>query len=368
MNDFAPSGRGRILALILALGMPIAAWSCSVPVFRYALEHWAPDTFEALIFHRGELTPAQDALRVRLAGDGQGIAPNLSVRTVDVDDPTAAEWLPVWKQLKGDTLPWLTVRPAPKTGMPWLLTSQPLTAKAVDGLADSPARSEIAKRLAGGQSAVWVLLDSGNAEADAAAEQRLTERLEYLRSVLKLPELDEADIANGLISLGGADLRLEFSILKLSRSDPAERQFTTMLLKTEDDLIDLKEPMVFPIFGRGRALYTLVGKGINNETIDQAAIFLTGSCSCEVKDQNPGVDLLMTADWMSGLRTTDTNAPTEPNPDESTPPVGQPVTVTFGTDEPPASDPAPDGGKKVTGGFLLVFLAAGFVVFLFTRR
>jgi hypothetical protein len=32
--------------------------------------------------------------------------------------------------------------------------------------------------------------------------------------------------------------------------------------------------------------------------IDEDAIFLVGSCSCEVKEQNPGVDLLMQADWV----------------------------------------------------------------------
>ena len=354
-----------MLALILALGIPVAGWSCSVPVFRYALEHWAPDAYEALIFHRGELTGEQQELRRRLADGKTGAAPNISVRTIDLDDPAAAEWLPVWETLKGGSLPWLAVRPAAKTGMRWLLASEALSRQVVDKLADSPARSEVCRRLAGGQSAVWVLLGSGDAEADAAAEKQLTERLAYLRSVLKLPELDEADIANGLISIGDAELRLEFSILKLSRSDPAERRFVDLLLKTEDDLVELDEPMVFPIFGRGRVLYALVGKGINNETIDQAAIFLTGRCSCEVKDQNPGVDLLMTADWLSGLRGRTTNAPA---PSAATvQPAEAPVTVTFGAVESPAPAPKPASPAPTWRGLLLVLLAAGFVVFLFTR-
>ena len=41
-----------------------------------------------------------------------------------------------------------------------------------------------------------------------------------------------------------------------------------MLLNTEDDLKTMKEPMAIPVFGRGRALYALVGKGINEETIE----------------------------------------------------------------------------------------------------
>ncbi len=41
----------------------------------------------------------------------------------------------------------------------------------------------------------------------------------------------------------------------------------------------------------------MLGKGINAETIQDAAKFLCGACSCLVKRLNPGVDLLMAADW-----------------------------------------------------------------------
>ena len=60
--------------------------------------------------------------------------------------------------------------------------------------------------------------------------------------------------------------------------------------------------MVFPVFGQARVLYALVGKGIRHETIDRAASFLIGSCSCQVKEQNPGADLLMTVDWKKLLK------------------------------------------------------------------
>ena len=55
--------------------------------------------------------------------------------------------------------------------------------------------------------------------------------------------------------------------------------------------------MVFPLFGRGRALHALVGEGMTASLIDEAARFLTGACQCTVKAQNPGVDLLMNVDW-----------------------------------------------------------------------
>ena len=55
--------------------------------------------------------------------------------------------------------------------------------------------------------------------------------------------------------------------------------------------------MVFPIFGRCRALLPLVGPGISAENIRSSAAFLAGACSCQVKELNPGFDLLITANW-----------------------------------------------------------------------
>jgi hypothetical protein len=59
----------------------------------------------------------------------------------------------------------------------------------------------------------------------------------------------------------------------------------------------VSQPMAFPVFGRGRALYALVGKGIAPDVIEEACVFLTGGCQCTVKAQNPGVDLIMNVDW-----------------------------------------------------------------------
>ena len=53
---------------------------------------------------------------------------------------------------------------------------------------------------------------------------------------------------------------------------------------------------MIPVFGQGRALYALVGDGIKHETIDRAATFLIGKCSCEVREQNPGFDLLLASE------------------------------------------------------------------------
>jgi hypothetical protein len=171
-----------------------------------------------------------------------------------------------------------------------------LSEDAVKRLLDSPARREIVKRLGAGETAVWLLLESGDKGKDDAAAKLLEARLAKLKTLLKLPELTESP--EDLIASEGPPLRIAFSVVRLSRNDPGEQMLVSMLLHSEEDLADLKdEPMAFPVFGRGRALWALVGKGINEDTIDEAGAFLVGPCSCQVKRLNPGTDLLVQADW-----------------------------------------------------------------------
>lgn len=291
------------LLLLASLAMAVSGQACSVPVFRYALERWPPDPYQAIVFHRGPLTEAQQAAAQALSPEGlagQSHA-NLFVRKVDLDREESRTWLPLWQEEKTDTLPWLSVHFPATTRIPTAIWSGPLDLKGLQGVFESPVRRELAQRLAKGESAVWVLIESGDRAKDDAAAKLLQTRLDFLMGELKLPQLDPQDIASGLVS-GGAQLRVAFSLIRLSRQNPAEQTLVKMLLATEEDLKGFKDPMAFPVFGRGRALYALVGKGINNDTIDDACAFLIGSCSCQVKEQNPGVDLLLAMDWDNSIQ------------------------------------------------------------------
>jgi hypothetical protein len=364
--------RLRSISLLLAVALlgalaalPLRA--CSVPVFRYALEHWEADPYRALVFHRGPLTPAQQALVRDLGPDGLAGRShlNLAPQAIDLDQNPTPDVLEYWRQVGGTSLPWLVVRPPTETRLPGHTWSGPLTDTAVRTLVDSPARQEIARRLAHGQSAVWVMLDIGNPEKDDAAAAQVTERLRYLTGVLKLPKLDTQDIVNGLVSIGEKDLKLEFSFLRLARTNAQEQALVRMLLGTEADLADATEPILFPVFGRGRALYALVGKGINHQTIDEAAAFMIGSCSCETKELNPGVDLLLAADWEKTLKS---QAAPPPVPDAAD---SAPVTVTIsgGTKTAVAPAPAPTGRMisyiPLSAGIVIV---AGILMLLVGRR
>jgi len=70
-----------------------------------------------------------------------------------------------------------------------------------------------------------------------------------------------------------------------------------MLLNVEDDLKSIQEPMLFGVFGRFKALEPLLGKGISEENIRLMINYLTAECSCLIKDDLPGTDILFSGSW-----------------------------------------------------------------------
>lgn len=285
------------VAAVFIAASAVSVWACSVPVFRYALERWQADPYEVVIFHRGEMTTEQQAAADQLSSHGRAgkIHANLRLTLVDLAADPDPKLVKLWEEQKTETLPWLAVRYPEATRIPIEAFAGPLTEKHVDLLLDSPSRREIARRLLTGDTAVWVLLESGDKEKDDAAFKLVEKEAKRLATVLKLPEIDAADLDE--VSVDPAALKLQFSTVRLSRKNPQEKMFVAMLLGSEQDLHETDEPMAFPVFGRGRVLYAIMGGGITAENIEQAGVDLTGPCTCTVKDQNPGVDLVMAVDW-----------------------------------------------------------------------
>jgi hypothetical protein len=277
------------------LGFGGIAWACNVPVFRYALERWHPDPYRVTLFHRGALSKAQHALLRPLeeSSSGKGSA-NVVLRLVDVDEIKDDADRAMFDAQSPSGLPWLAVQYPQGLRIEKPVRSGPLADDAVASLVDSPLRGELIRRLADGQTAVWLMLECGQAEKDDAVAAKLEDELEQLSQRLQLPELTSAP-EDALLST--APLQVTFSLLRVPRSVAAEQPLVEMLLGSEPDLMEFDEPMAFPVFGRGRALLPLIGAGITPDNIHESAAFLVGACSCEVKDLNPGFDLLLTANW-----------------------------------------------------------------------
>ncbi len=304
-----------LLATVLAASIlaPTRTEACSIPVFRYALQFWQPDSFDALIFHQGELETADEQTVQKLTeAVNESIGANVNVQRVDLaDEDLPAQLGKLWEALQvpgeeSSKLPRVVTlypRSFGHNGAPVSAESVSLAELRLDRWMTSPARKTITERLAKGESAVWVVLGIGDETKDAAAMKTLTTSLEKLEETLELPEqVPEPDLLFEPDVEVGAKLRVAFSTLAVSRDDDAEKHFVSLLLSSEADLRDFEEPMVFAVFGRGRALPALVGKGINEELIGEVAGFLVGPCSCQVKAQNPGFDLLLAADWETLLQ------------------------------------------------------------------
>jgi len=282
--------------LILAALLPApAAHACNVPVFRYALEKWKPDLYQVYVFHEGPLTKEQTALVKTLGkhGPGEDVASNMELNVVDLDKDDEAKKL--YTKLGKPALPCLAVQATNLDREVVTIWSGKLEEKAVQSLVQSPMRKELAKRLQAGETAVWLLLESGDKKQDDAAAALLEKELKRVAPKLKLPKLT-ADPADKLAE-NGPPLKLAFSVLRIKRDDPAEEMLRTMLLKSEEDIEKRKEPMAFPIFGRGRTLGGLIGAGLTGQNLEEGCGFLVQACSCKVKVQSPGFDLLLSTDW-----------------------------------------------------------------------
>ncbi len=142
-------------------------------------------------------------------------------------------------------------------------------------LISSPVRDNIAAELKGGKLCVMLYLKTGIPGKDENG----------LRSVKKALELSPF----GQI----------IPVVELNRNDIEEKHFISMLLNVENDLKGINEPMLFGIFGRFKTLEPLLAGGISVENINLMIDFLTADCSCLIKDNLPGTDILYINKWES---------------------------------------------------------------------
>lgn len=293
-----------VMAVLIGLSPTVPAVACEIPVYHYALENWDADQWEVLVFHRGNLSQSErQAVELLRAGaDYRTGHANLLVRTVDLAANPDAVMMQRWAEQRNATLPWVAAYyPAVKRIAQPAWAGQ-LSAPDARALLDSPLRQKIASELASRVTASWILLESGDRGKDNAAWQLLQRELRRLEETLVLPVLE----GWGPTGEANEPEEVKFTMHRLSRDSSAERMLVNMLLHSEPDLATkfARDPLVFPIYGRGLILYALAGSGINEWTISQAAEFLTGPCSCQVKASNPGTDLLVPLNWNERIKRT----------------------------------------------------------------
>ena len=277
-----------IAVVLLLIGAAALAHACSIPVFRYALERWDLSRYEVLVFHKDPLPAEADAWLKKL--DRGEPAANLNVRRLDVGR-LPKEYEKFWKK-NARELPCILVRSTDPEA-PQLFWAGPVDEAKFRAVLDSPMRRKIVDRLKRGDTATFVLLAGDDADADAETQKMLDETLDHLAKTLEFPQQTD----EGPQLKTGLPQKIAFSVQKLRRDDPEEATFIHMLLATEEDLDKVKGPIVMPVFGRGRLLCTIYGKDLTATQFTNVVRFLAGECTCQIKDLNPGVDLLIAADW-----------------------------------------------------------------------
>jgi hypothetical protein len=330
----------RIIVLVVLSGVlviPRAASACTIPVFRYALDRWEADPFR-LVVPKAWATD-RDKVKLLVPLRGNGLA---NVLVEESEDPALdrAEWL-----FPHDDA---------------VVSEGPLDVDTLAAVLDSPVRRELIRRILQGDSVVWVVATKAGGESEV---ERIASRLRFLEQVAELPAQNPDDPDSQLGP--GPDLKLKFSVLPLSLEDPAERHFAAMLAgPVHADFVKDGIPFAAPVFGRGRVLGAWSLEELDDLMIEDTSLFLTGRCSCRVKNENPGWDLLLKVDWEAALafvgeedpgseeETTAASAESKPEPVET-------VEITPTADVEPPKQPGLSWATLGGIGLAVIFALAG---------
>lgn len=300
-----------LLVAAFALFFAPAVKACNVPVFRFALERWVPDRYEVVVVHaEGTALTADQKKSIQtlqtLSDEKEG-ATNIRLHRVTLGKTEMSKSLQaLWDSQSDATkanLPTIVVAypfaqsPRSREGVAILQTAwaNPLSMQSAEAVIGSPLRKSIARKIVDGATAIWIFRDGKDAAANEKAYVELQKQLTQAEKSIKLPDLDSDEATK-------AKLRVNFVIVRLTQAMQKTEPFLNgSLLHSEpgeEPLIEVADqPMVFPVFGRGRVLFALVGGGINEENVLDTCAFLIGPCGCQVKADNPGWDMLLTMKW-----------------------------------------------------------------------
>lgn len=266
--------------------------SCTTPVFRYALERWPAYIYTVEVIYNGNLNDDQKrALNYLKASSVTGIKTNL--RVVEISDTKN-------EKIRKEELPVIRLFYPEEYNRHGLIWQGALSNENVRKLLDSPARRKAVHQIQKGDAVVWFFLDGGKKSEDNKLAGFLEEQLNQLSDELKLSSF-ATDASGKPLDINISNNKVNFSMVRVSNTNPEEEIFVKMLLGTEPDLASFHAPLAFPVFGRGRVLYALAGKGINHKLIKTACNAIIGWCSCIIKEDNPGTDLLFMADWEKAI-------------------------------------------------------------------
>ena len=286
-----------LVTAVVATGSTL--WACNIPVFRYALERWKPDLCEVIVFHDRELSADHEKVLAQLKANSMAARRSANVEVVrslvgqDTNRRNAELWLTV-KQLPEVTLPYVVVRTSVSEKQSVNGWHGPLSRFDGDKLLDSPVRRELSQRLLSGDSVVWLILKSPDAQRNAHVKELLNVELTKLARTVEFPEglgLPGSELYSAV------PLLMKFTVLEIDPEDSAEQFLVKLFKGFQPESAANGQPLLVPVFGRGRALEVIPADRLDSALIGDLTRYLCGACSCQVKERNPGFDLLLSTPW-----------------------------------------------------------------------
>ena len=266
--------------------------ACDTPVHRYAMYNWAPTPYYVFYLYHGKVDSKDEPVN-KLLEDlvevEDNTQTNLEFVALDLDTSADVDYLPEELQKIAEA----------KGNSPFHAVVNPIGAVLYTGrmgqdqakaLIDSPLRKRIAESLNLHDGVLLFLECSDPAENKKAAAE--------IEKAIKLASQGGIEVDDDSEPLSVPPTTWKVGYIPVSRQAAGEDWLVRMLLSidrlTEEEK---KLPMVFPLYGRGRSLVPFLGEGILAEGLLDSVFFINGPCSCQVKDQNPGIDLLTSWDW-----------------------------------------------------------------------
>lgn len=276
---------------VAVLALSVAGWAadaCENPVYAKFYEDVLPD-FYTLIYYHGEGAEADatlvEALDKLNADPYEG--PNLVVRKADVG--TADKWSEgsseylFYEAYERPEPPYFVLGAPnaqyamdPKVGV--LYSGRDLTTDKLAAILNSPARLRIAQTLAAGRHGLLVMVEGDNKW---------------------LNELAGAAVAVGTLNdLDDEGQPIDSGFIRVRRDDPAEQWLLKQLFIRPSIPRESREPMLFPVFGRGLVMEPLVGREINTWNVEYVvAGILNADCTCIAREQLLAITLPMLTDF-----------------------------------------------------------------------
>ena len=240
--------KGKHYKIILLAG--VISLACTTRVSEWVLLNSIPNSYTLIHFHKDPLPESSKKQNLSLAGKIS--TANIRFQTVQRPE-IATPYYALYYQNR--------------------LFSKFETIDELQGLTSSPLREKIAAELMAGKLCVLLYLKTDNAVKDEKGMNTIQQ------------------------SIASSPFSEIITVVGLSRNSRVEHHLASMLLNVEDDLKDIQEPMLFGVFGRFKALEPLLGKGITEDNINLMIDYFTAECSCLIKDDLPGTDILFPDQW-----------------------------------------------------------------------